>query len=229
MGAVRGRGCGLSVDRRRRTGWLGAVPSTDLPPTTYHHGISTDRWAAALRVRCGQPAQAWGATTRRPRFWQSRHPQRPVCGHKLVEAAQNRNHRYSTSRGCPTCDGRSPSGTGAVSGWTSTRYPGDKHHRGQRGAGPSDVDPGAAGRSRPRPRPELPDSHLRPVLAGGGAAVPYSRTPISSPGWRRHLGSWPRPRVILTSFPTTPPPPASSRLLRASRRLRQRARGLPHP
>ena len=161
---------------------------------------------------------SWGAAGRRrrhrPRFWQPRHPQRPVCGRQAGGGSTKpaQPSVLDVTRLAQPATGGRRAVPAPFRGGPRPRYPGDKHHRGQRGAGPSDVDPGAAGRSRPRPRPELPDSHYAPVLAGAEVRrVPYSvDADFFSRMEEAFLVSWPRPRVILTSFPTTPPPPASS-------------------
>ncbi len=137
-------------------------------------------------------------------------PSPDIAVDKLTEAVHNpRNHRYSSSRGIPKL-------RQAVADLylrrfgvdARPRHRGHQHHRGQGGLLPPDVDAAAARRRRARAVAVLPDPHLRPAAS---PAPTSARSPLGTGGddffdslteaWEY---SWPKPRVIVMSFPHNP-------------------------
>jgi alanine-synthesizing transaminase len=135
-------------------------------------------------------------------------PSAPFVVDKLVEAARNpRNHRYSTSRGLPNLrravaeryrrrfaveldpDTQVISTIGAKEGLAHLMW--------------TLVQPGDLALV---PDPSYPIHIYAPVLAGAEVRrVPHSvDADFFSRMEEAFLGSWPRPRVILTSFPHNP-------------------------
>ena len=88
--------------------------------------------------------------------------------------------------------------------------PGDRDHQHDRvegGLQPPDVGAAPVGRRRHRAEPELPDPHLRPAVrrrrpAPGARCAP---TPTSSSSLETAWDvGWPKPRVLVISFPHNP-------------------------
>ena len=136
-------------------------------------------------------------------------PSPDIAVAKLQEAAANpRNHRYSSSRGIPKL-------REAVAARYLRRFGveldpetgGHQHHRGQGGLLPPDVGAAPAGRRGAGPVAVVPDPHLGPLFAGAeireipmgtGEEDFFERVTES------FRYSWPRPRVIVLSFPHNP-------------------------
>ncbi len=169
-------------------------------------------------------------------------PSPDVAVSKLAEAAHNpRNHRYSASRGIPKLRSADRRPLPAqVRRRARPRDRGGDDHRGQGGLLAPHVGAGRPGRHRAGALAVVPDPHLGPAVrrgrrAPGPAAGPRRSASDDAPdpgeaffdglmhAWEE---SWPKPRVIVLSFPHNPTTACVDLSLHgAARRLRPRARG----
>ena len=198
------RSAGRDLCRLRRSG--SALPST--------HGVPPHPRAAAVRVRPDRRAEDAppGARMRTSSTSGSATPtsRRPtIAVEKLAEAVRNpRNHRYSTSKRHPeACGWRSPTSTSASSASTSTPRPRCASPSVRRRASRTSCSRSSA-RATPR---SCRARRTRSTSGARSSPAPACTTCASGPdqdffanlhaAWEQ---AWPRPRVVVTSFPHNP-------------------------
>ena len=176
--------------RSRRRGDRAAIPRPRTRPqpgpnqvpvgagtggSVWAHGVPPDHRPAAVRLHDHRLAEGGGPARGRGHHRPGVPQPRPAVpgdrGRELCEAARNeRNHRYSSSRGIPNCARRPQLLPPPLRRGDRPRHRGDLDHRRQGGLQPPDVGAAREGRRRARAVAQLPDPHLRPFVRRGQRA-----------------------------------------------------------